>query len=397
MTRVWCLRFVTVPQDDQNPRSEPVSVEYAESIVEMAHELGLDRVGFTDAAVLERARVALHDRVDRGLSDTMGFTFRNPERSTDPRRAVEGARSVIVAARSYNVPDEERPTHLSATVARYARIDQYTPLRQALQRIALRLRADGHRAVVFADENDLVDRELAHRAGLGWFGKNANLLLPGRGSFFSLGSIVTTAVFAPATQPAPDGCGSCRICVDACPTAAIVDIGVVDARRCLAWLVQKPGVFPAEFRAALGDRIYGCDDCQSTCPPNVRLAPRHRPRDATELPVAIGPGQHVDLLEILRVDDDRLIEMYGRWYLADRDPMWLRRNALIILGNVAPVPVDDSVRSLLRHYLDNYEPILRAHALWAARRLGLEDMAASLRDDADVVVRAEWATAVSPR
>lgn len=386
-----------MPPDDHNLRSEPVPAEYAASIIEMARELGLGRVGFTDATVLERARVALHDRVDRGLSDTMGFTFRNPERSTDPRRAVDGARSVIVAARSYNVPDEEPPTHLSATVARYARIDQYTPLRQALQKIALRLRADGHRAVVFADENDLVDREVAHRAGLGWFGKNANLLLPGAGSFFSLGSIVTTAAFAPATQPAPDGCGTCRLCIDACPTAAIVDIGVVDARRCLAWLVQKPGVFPVEFRESLGDRIYGCDDCQSTCPPNVRLAPRHRPRDAAELPVAIGPGQHVDLLEILRVDDDRLIELYGRWYLADRDPMWLRRNALIILGNVAPVPVDDSVRSLLRHYLGSDVPILRAHALWAARRLGLDDLADSVRDDPDVVVRAEWLGPVNPR
>jgi epoxyqueuosine reductase len=382
---------------DQNPHVEAVSSEYAASVIDMARELGLDRIGFTDASVLERARVALHDRNDRGLSDTMGFTFRNPERSTDPRRAVEGARSVIVAARSYNVPDDDPPSHLSATIARYARIDQYTPLRQALQKIARRLRADGHRAVVFADENDLVDREVAHRAGLGWFGKNANLLLPGAGSFFSLGSIVTTAIFPPAAQPAPDGCGTCRICVDACPTAAIVDNGVVDARRCLAWLVQKPGVFPAEFREALGDRIYGCDDCQSTCPPNVRLSSRHRPRDGAELPAAVGPGQHVDLLALLGADDDRLIELYGRWYLANRDPVWLRRNALVILGNVAPVPVDDSVRSVLRHYLGSDVPVLRAHALWAARRLGLDDVPESLRDDPDPMVRAEWDSSVTPR
>lgn len=374
-----------------------MSPEYATSIIDMARGLGLDRIGFTDASVLDRARVALHDRKDRGLSDTMGFTFRNPERSTDPRRAVEGARSVIVAARSYNVPDTEAPGPLVATIARYARVDQYTPLRQALQKIALRLRADGHRAVVFADENDLVDREVAHRAGLGWFGKNANLLLPGAGSFFSLGSIVTTAVFPPATQPAPDGCGTCRICIDACPTAAIVDNGVVDARRCLAWLVQKPGVFPVEFRESLGDRIYGCDDCQSTCPPNVRLSSRHRPRDAADLPAAIGPGQFVDLLELLWADDEWLLESYGRWYLADRDPVWLRRNALVILGNVAPVPVDDSVRSVLRHYLGSDVPVLRAHALWAARRLGNVDVSDSLRDDPEPMVRAEWDRVVTPR
>lgn len=381
-----------------------MTAEYAASLIEMARELGLDRIGFTDASVLERARVSLHDRNDRGLSDTMGFTFRNPERSTDPTRAVDGARSVIVAARSYNVPDHEEDhapgeasSRLVATVARYARIDQYTPLRKALQLMALRLRADGHRAVVFADENDVVDREVAHRAGLGWFGKNANLLLPGAGSFFSLGSIVTTAILPPAPQPAPDGCGTCRVCIDACPTAAIVDDGVIDARRCLAWLVQKPGVFPAEFREALGDRIYGCDECQDTCPPNVRLAARHRPRDASALPVAVGPGEHVDLLELLWASDDRLIEMYGRWYLADRDPVWLRRNALVILGNVAPVPIDESVRSVVRHYLGSDVPVLRAHALWAARRLGYDRIPDDLRTDPDPVVRAEWDRSVIAR
>lgn len=381
-----------------------MTAEYVASLIEMARELGLDRIGFTDASVLERARVALHDRNDRGLSDTMGFTFRNPERSTDPTRAVDAARSVIVAARSYNVPDHEEDrapgeasSRLVATVARYARIDQYTPLRKALQLMALRLRADGHRAVVFADENDVVDREVAYRAGLGWFGKNANLLLPGAGSFFSLGSIVTTAILPPAPQPAPDGCGTCRVCIDACPTAAIVDDGVIDARRCLAWLVQKPGVFPVEFREALGDRIYGCDECQNTCPPNVRLAARHRPRDAAALPVAVGPGEHVDLLELLWASDERLIEMYGRWYLADRDPVWLRRNALVILGNVAPVPIDESVRSVVRHYLGSDVPVLRAHALWAARRLGYDRIPDDLRTDPDPVVRAEWDRSVIAR
>lgn len=381
-----------------------MTADYVASLIEMARELGLDRIGFTDASVLERARVALHDRNDRGLSDTMGFTFRNPERSTDPTRAVDGARSVIVAARSYNVLDHEEDhapgeasSRLVATVARYARIDQYSPLRRALQLMALQLRADGHRAVVFADENDVVDREVAHRAGLGWFGKNANLLLPGAGSFFSLGSIVTTAILPPAPQPAPDGCGSCRVCVDACPTAAIVDDGVIDARRCLAWLVQKPGVFPVEFREALGDRIYGCDECQNTCPPNVRLAARHRPRDASALPVAVGPGEHVDLLELLWASDERLIEMYGSWYLADRDPVWLRRNALVILGNVAPVPIDESVRSVVRHYLGSDVPVLRAHALWAARRLGYDRIPDDLRTDPDPVVRAEWDRSVIAR
>ena len=376
-----------------SPPVDTTDPGYLESLLQFARELGLDRVGVTDAAPLSRARVAIDDRNARGLSDTMGFTYRNPSRSTDPNTAVEGARSIIVAARSYHSDQPDHPGGISARVARYAQDDHYTPLRQALQQIALRLRADGYRAVVFADENNLVDREVAYRAGLGWFGKNANILLPGAGSFFSLGSIVTTAVLAPASQPAPDGCGTCRACYDECPTQAIVADGVIDARRCLAWLVQKPGIFPREFRVALGDRLYGCDDCQTSCPPTVRLHSRHHARIA---PIA-GPGAFVDVLELLNESNESLLEKYGSWYLADRDPRWLRRNGLIILGNIAPVDIsarENSVMSpvgqVLRRYLGDIDPMLRLHALWAAVRLGRRDLVESLAVDADESVRDEY-------
>ena len=376
-----------------SPPVDTTDPGYLESLLQFARELGLDRVGVTDAAPLSRARVAIDDRNARGLSDTMGFTYRNPSRSTDPNTAVEGARSIIVAARSYHSDQPDHPGGISARVARYAQDDHYTPLRQALQQIALRLRADGYRAVVFADENNLVDREVAYRAGLGWFGKNANILLPGAGSFFSLGSIVTTAVLAPAAQPAPDGCGTCRACYDECPTQAIVADGVIDARRCLAWLVQKSGNFPREFRVALGDRLYGCDDCQTSCPPTVRLHSRHQARIA---PVA-GPGAFVDVIELLNSSNESLLDKFGSWYLAERDPRWLRRNALIILGNIAPVnnsALDNSVMNpveqLLRRYLGDIDPMLRLHALWAAVRLGRRDLVESLALDTDESVRDEY-------
>ena len=376
-----------------SPPVDTTDPAYLESLLQFARELGLDRVGVTDASPLSRARVAIDDRKARGLSDTMGFTYRNPSRSTDPNTAVEGARSIIVAARSYHSEQSEHPGGMVARVARYAQDDHYTPLRQALQKIALRLRADGYRAVVFADENNLVDREVAYRAGLGWFGKNANILLPGAGSFFSLGSIVTTAALAPAAQPAPDGCGTCRACFDECPTQAIVADGVIDARRCLAWLVQKSGIFPREFRVALGDRLYGCDDCQTSCPPTVRLHSRHQARIA---PVA-GPGAFVDVIELLNSSNESLLEKFGSWYLAERDPRWLRRNALIILGNIAPVnnsAVNNSVMSpveqVLRRYLGDIDPMLRLHAVWAAVRLGRRDLVESLAVDADESVRDEY-------
>lgn len=379
--------------------SPPDSLDpgYLAELRRIGLEAGLDRFGVTDASVLDRARRSIEHRKSTGLADDMDFTFRNPERSTDPGRAVRDARSVIVGALSYHAdesteaPDEVRvdddPSRpgdeaVVARVARYARADFYGPLRRALRTVALRLRADGFRAVVFADENDLVDREVAWRAGLGWFGKNANLLLPGAGSWFVLGSVVTTAPLAVSSTPAPDGCGTCRACFDACPTGAIVDDGVIDARRCLAWLVQRTGVFPFEHRVALHDRIYGCDDCQDACPPTVRLGGRHRTAVPLDAPV--------DALELLDAGDSRVLEICDRWYIAGRDPRWIRRNALIVLGNVAPTPPTERVREVLRRYLVVDDRLLQAHALWAALRLGMADEAARLCDLDDHQVAEEW-------
>ena len=198
------------------------------------------------------ARRAIHQRIDGGLHDGMGFTFRNPERSTDPDRAVPGARSVIVAARSYLTDQDPEPaaTGPQARVGRYAWVDHYAPLRTGLRAVAKSIRRADERAVAFADDNSMVDRAIAHRAGLGWFGKNANLLLPGVGSWFVLGSIVTTAAYEPTAAPVADGCGTCTRCIYGCPTGAIIAPGMIDAGRCLSWILQKPGTIPLEWREA---------------------------------------------------------------------------------------------------------------------------------------------------
>jgi epoxyqueuosine reductase len=297
-------------------------------LVALGRAEGLDAVGTTTAEPFFDARAALHERKAAGLHGEMAFTYKNPDRSTDPGAALPGAATLIVGARFYRREDQEPPEQPSGRIARYSWVDHYAPLRHALSAMADVLRAEGYRTRILADDNTLVDRAAAHRAGLGWFGKNANLLLPGRGSWFVLGSLLTDAALPVADRVVLDGCGSCVRCIDGCPTGAIVAPGVVDARRCLAWLAQRPGEFPEEFLVALGDRIYGCDDCQEVCPPNRTLDRREPPA-----PPDLGAQPWTSLVALVLDDDAAILSRHGRFYLPARDVNVLRRNALIALGN----------------------------------------------------------------
>ena len=253
------------------------------------------------------------------------------------------------------------------------------------------MKGAGWQARVIFDDNALVDRAAAERAGIGWFGKNSNVLLPGRGSWFLLGSVVTDAPLPVGTR-VEDGCGTCKRCLGSCPTGALVAPGVLDARRCLAWLLQAPGVFPFEHRAALGGRIYGCDDCQDVCPAN-RLAARLSPSDGIGEQESYREQAEVDLLEMLASSGPALLARHGRWYIPERDPRYLRRNALIALGNVADGRSAE-VQATLERYLDGSDDLLRAHAIWAAISTGRHDLVASrpaLAEDPSPLVRDELA------
>lgn len=359
---------------------------------------GLCAVGVCTAEPFDEVAAVLHERKQAGLHGGMQFTYRNPDRSTDPGRLVGGAAALIVGALEFEADTAKPPSNGGpyARVAAYARSDHYAALRAALEAMAEPLRAGGYAAVVSADENSLVDRATAHRAALGWWGKNSNILVPGVGSLVVLGAVVTDAPIAPAepSSPVADGCGSCRQCLDGCPTGAITAPGTVDARRCLAWLVQTGGVFDPDYRVALGDRIYGCDDCSDVCPPNrvrVRLASRARPRDGAatqparpDLPE--GGAAWVAVLDMLEASDDALMARFGRWYIPGREPRYLRRNALVVLANVGE-PSDYRVRAAVDRALGDADPLIRAHAVWCARRLGLGLHA--LTEPDDPLVRAE--------
>jgi epoxyqueuosine reductase len=326
---------------------------------------GLVAVGITGVEPFTEARRLLEERKAAGLHGGMQFTYRNPERSTEPTRLLAGARSLVVGAWPYagGVVESRPGARPFGLVARYATDDHYAALKEALGEIAGVLRAAGHRARVVADDNALVDRAAAQRAGLGWSGKNANVLVPGHGSWVVLGAVVTD-VELPVDRPVADGCGPCRRCLDGCPTGAIVAPGVVDARRCLAWLVQAEGSFPVEHRVALGGRLYGCDDCQEVCPPS-----RRGPEGAVGVPAT---GARVDLLDLLDSSDEELLARHGRWYVPRRDARYLRRNALVALGNVAD-PGDQQVVRRLTRVAAGGDEMLAEHANWALERLAARE------------------------
>ncbi len=343
---------------------------------------GLARVGFASVEPLVEARVAIEQRLADGHDAGMQFTFRNPGRSTDPRTALPSARAAVVGLATYPaaLDDDPDPAEPMGRVAWYATEDHYARLDAGLQAIADVLRRRDHRAVVVADANALVDRAIAERAGLGWFGKNANLLAPGLGSWFVIGSVLTDAPLAAHDAPLGDGCGTCRRCLPACPTGAIVAPGVIDARRCLAWLVQRDGDIEPWARMAMGDRIYGCDDCQEACPPDRQLAREQRVGEIS--------GRFVPLVDLLASDDETLLARHGRWYLPRRDPAVLRRNALVALGNTGD-PDDPRVVAAVADHLGHRSAMVRRHAVWAARRLGLVALLDAVVDDPDPGVRAE--------
>ena len=341
------------------------------------------RAGGLDVVEVRRD---LEDRKAAGLHGGMSFTYRQPARSTDPEVALPDAAALVVGARSYLVDDAVDVTRpaVAGRVARYAWDDHYAHLKSGLKEVAGVLKQHGWRARVLADDNAMVDRAAAHRAGIGWWGKNANLLLPGLGSWYVLGCVVTDAPVLATSAPVEDRCGSCRRCLDGCPTGAITAPGVVDARRCLSWLLQAEGSFPFEHRVALGDRIYGCDECQEVCPPN-RRAPE---RDATgdEAPWA-------DLVTLLDEKDEVVLDRAGRWYIPKRDVRYVRRNALVVLGNVGD-GTDPTVVDLLRRFVVHDDALLRGHATWAARRLGREDLLPPIERETDPTVLAERAAPV---
>jgi epoxyqueuosine reductase len=317
----------------------------------LAAELGLDVVGAAPASAYEETEAHIRDRRARGLFADMRFTMAQPEISCHPETLLAGARTVISAAHCYYVPE---PPLESGTgrLARYTWYDGYAVLRERLGELGRRLGGD-HRVLV--DANQHVDREAAARSGVGFYGKNTMLITRRHGSWVVLGTLVTTAEVEP-TAPLALDCGSCTLCIEACPTGALDDPGVVDATKCLSYWTQAPAPIPEEYRDELGAQVYGCDICQDVCPWNRGVEKRR----AGEQPPQ-GAEPHVSLVDWLREDAAVLSRRYDRLYVPKNDGRYLRRNALVALGNVG----GPEHRALAEPYLADDDELVREHAEWA--------------------------------
>ncbi len=316
----------------------------------VAMEAGADVVGFTSAGSFTEARDTLIARKDRGMGGPLHFTYDDPVTAADVRRTFPWANSLVVVGCSY-VADASPPAPGGAVIGRFATRDHYRKVRLATGAVTDELRRRGGRADALVDDNRLLDRAAAARSGLGWIGRSTMALAPGHGPWLLLGSVATD-IHIPGDPPMLRGCGTCVACVPACPTGAITPEGL-DARRCISTWLQSPGSIPHWIRPHIGRRIYGCDDCLTSCPPGGPALARVTTR-AEEL-------AFVDLLE---ATDDELMERFHWWYVPRRDPRFLRRNVLVAAGNSGE---KTALPSIVGHF-DHRSSLIRGHAYWAYAR-----------------------------
>src|SRR6266516_4708316 len=364
-----------------------------------ATELGFCAVGVTGAERFSEAETATAYRTRQGLMDGLSWwSEARAHASANPRRATSDARSVIALA--FPHPQFPSPARGGGPgggsprgrIAAYALgRDYHEVLLERMQPLVAMLRERGHVAKTYVDHGWMLDRAAAARAGLGWLGKNTNLLIPGVGSSVLLAEIVTSAELE-TDAPVKKTCGSCDACMRVCPTGALVEPGVLDNRRCISfWTIEHRGAIPRDIRPLIGDWIFGCDLCQEICPVNARPAAP----DAAAL-TAFGPMMEPRprLDELLTLDDESFRARFRQSAVWRTRRSGLLRNVCIALGNVAD---RGSVPALAAALADD-QPLIRGHAAWALGRLGgaaaRNALALALRREADSWVRDECAQAL---
>jgi len=381
------------------------------TIKEYAYSLGFDSVRITTAEAFPEAERVIKERIAQGLMDGLPwFTAERAAVSCHPDALLPGAQSIITLAMFYltEQPDDGGASTGDASdtprgrISRYAWGEDYHEvIKPKLQQFASWLReyareeiSDEVETRLFVDTGRMVDRAVAQRAGLGWYGKNTNILTKGWGSWVFLAEIVTNLPLAP-DAPLKASCGNCEICLHACPTQAFPAPYVLDNTRCISYLtIELRGSIPLELRPLMGNLIFGCDICQEVCPVNKVaekrlgfrtagaahpvgakfIAPQVRPRE--EFRPRPGIGSSPELIPLLSLTEEQFRERFRHSPIKRAKRRGLLRNVCVALGNSG----DRQAVPALIGALHDTEPLIRGHAAWALGRLGGEQAKQALQD-----------------
>ena len=329
-----------------------------------AYGLGFDLVGVATLGPVETA-AAFDQWVAAGYAGEMDYLPRGAAKRRDTRLPFPGATSAVVVGMNYGGTEPAGP------VARYARGDDYHDVMIAkLCELHAWIGARVGREVrgkAYVDTGPILERDLARRAGLGWFGKNTNLVNPRLGSFFFLGALLVELELAPDEPFEADRCGSCTRCLDACPTDAFVGPRQLDATRCISYLtIELKGEIPESLREQMGELLYGCDVCQDVCPWNVRFAQELREPAYAAREVLAGKDARTLARDLLAMDDEQFRAGFKDSPMKRAKLRGLKRNAAVVLGNVGAAEDGPSLVAAL----EESDPLVRAHVAWALGKIG---------------------------
>ncbi len=354
---------------------------------DFAASIGVDKIGFTTAAPFVDLKHLLKQQQE--LNYQSGFEEENIELRTEPTLLLEEAASIIAIAVAYPSRMENAPTgKKGARRGIFCRAswgtDYHTVLREKLKEIEgfLVERVPGIKFRSMVDTGELVDRAVAERAGIGWSGKNCSIITPEFGSYVYLGEMITNIPFAP-DEAIEDQCGECTLCIDVCPTGAIVQGGQLDSNRCVAFQTQMKGFLPDEFREKIGNRIYGCDTCQTVCPKNKGkknwLHAAFEPEPELAKPL---------LAPLLSMTNKEFKSQFGHMSGSWRGKKPIQRNAIIALAHFKE---EDAMPQLIELLTKDERPMIRGTAAWAIGKIAAAEAeevllaALQLEQDPDVL------------